>query len=111
MAEIYHTSTEYVANTLTITRGTVDTITSVGVFHATDPSEIPAVEDFTTVLLVDGATNPEDPLAEVGKIDVLSLVGPRDGDVTLTPGDYQRFVLVESDTESIIRRIDVLTVL
>lgn len=106
MAEIFHTATEYVANQLTITRGTVADIVSVGVHHAVDPNEIPAVADFTAVSLVYG----EDPLADGDRIDVLSLVGPRNGDVDLTPGDYQRWVLVTTDTEDIIRRAGTLEV-
>lgn len=42
---------------------------------------------------------------------MLSLVGPRDGDVVLTPGDYQRFVLVQTATEDIIRKTDTVTIL
>lgn len=111
MVEIFSTGTEYVANELTITRGSVDDIVSVGVYHTADPEEIPDVEDFTEVTLVDGTAVPPDSLAEAGKIDVLSLIGPRNGDVTLAAGDYQRWVLVTTATEDIIRRPDTLTVL
>ncbi|MGI5493893.1 hypothetical protein [Microtetraspora malaysiensis] len=109
MAEIFHTGTEYLANEITITRGTVSDITAVGVYHAINPNQIPAVGDFTMVTLADGTKTPPDPLAEAGKIDVLSLIGPRGG-TTLTPGDYQRYVLIQTATEDIIRRVDVLTV-
>lgn len=111
LAEIFNTATEYVANSLTILRGSVSDIVSVGVYHTTDPNTIPAVEDFTTVTLVDGTDPDPDPLAEAGVIDVLSLVGPRNGQVELVPGDYQRFVCISTATEDIIRKVDVLTVL
>ncbi|MEU8196324.1 hypothetical protein AB0C10_21310 [Microbispora amethystogenes] len=111
MAQIYRSGTEYLANQVTITRGTIADITAVGVHHAINPNAIPDVDDFTMVQLVDGTAEPPDPLAEAGKVDVLSLIGPRDGDVVLTPGDYQRYVLIQTATEDIIRRIDVLTIL
>lgn len=111
MATIFHTATEYVANELTILRGSVSDISAVGVYHTTNPSEIPAVEDFTTVTLVDGVKVNPDPLSEEGKIDVISLIGPASGDVELVAGDYQRFVLVQTSTENIIRKVDVLEVL
>lgn len=105
---LYSTATEFVANELTILRGSVEDVTAVGVYHSLDPNDIPAVADFTLVTLVDGTG----PLAEDGKIDVLSLVGPRGGDLALaTPGDYQRWVLVSTDTEDVIRKVDVLTIL
>lgn len=110
MVAIYHTGTEYTANEITLHRGTVADLLTVGVFHTTDPSEIPDVADFTEVTLVDG-TSPGDPLAEDGKIDVLALIGPRSGDETLVAGDYQRWVLVTTLTEDIIRRPDVLEIL
>ncbi|SET43687.1 hypothetical protein [Nonomuraea wenchangensis] len=111
MAEIFHTATEYVANAITITRGSVADIVSVGVYHTTDPNSVPSVEDFTSVTLVDGTAAEPDPLAEAGVIDVLSLIGPRNGEVELTAGDYQRFVLITTATEDIIRKVDVLTIL
>jgi hypothetical protein len=109
--ELFTSATEYVANELTILRGTVDDIVSVGVYHTTTPNDIPTVAEFTTVTLADGTADPPDPLAEGGKIDVMSLIGPRSGDVTLTPGDYQRYVLVVTATEDIIRRVDTVEVL
>jgi hypothetical protein len=111
VAEIYSTGTEYVANEITITRGTVGDITAVGVFHTTDPAVIPTVAQFTTVTLADGTAEPPDTLSEPGVIDVLSLIGPRGGQVTLSAGDYQRFILISTATEDIIRRPDTLTVL
>lgn len=110
MAEIYRTATEWLANEVTITRGSIGDITAVGVYHTANPNEVPAPGDFTIVRLVDGTADPLDPLAEAGKIDIVSLVGPRGGDVTLAPGDYQRWVLVQTATEDIIRRVDVLQV-
>jgi hypothetical protein len=111
VAEIYRTATEYVANEITLTRGSVSDITSVGVYYTADPSVIPEIADFTTVILVDGTDTPLPALAETGKIDVLTLVGPAAGDVLLTAGDYQTFVLIQSATENIIRKVDVLTIL
>lgn len=105
MPSIPRTGTEYVANELTFTRGTVADVVSVGVFHSNDPTVVPTVAQFTTVQLV----QPGDALAQGTKIDVLSLIGPRGG-VTLTPGDYQRWVLVKTATEDIIRRPDTLTI-
>lgn len=112
MAQIFSTGTEYVANEVTITRGSVDDIVAVGVYHDTDPDTVPAVDDFTTVTLVDGTADPPDALSEEGKIDVLSLIGARDeADLALTAGDYQRWVLLQTSTEDIIRKVDVLEVL
>mgnify|MGYP000970236446 CR=1 FL=1 len=51
--EIFSTSTEYIANEITISRGTVADITAVGVYHSEDPNSRPDVTDFTTVQLVD----------------------------------------------------------
>lgn len=99
------TGTEYLANQLTFTRGTVADVVSVGVYMTTDATKVPTPAEFTTVTLV----QPGDALAEGTKIDVLSLIGPR-GTITLTPGDYQRWVLVKTATEDIIRRVDVVTV-
>lgn len=109
MAELYQNATEFLANEITFTRGTVDQITSVGVYHDLDPNASPAVLDFTTVTLVDGTGV----LSESGKVDVLSLIGPRDGhvDMSNTSGDFQRFVLVSTSTEDIIRKVDILTIL
>jgi hypothetical protein len=108
---LYRSATEYTANTLTILRGTAAGITSVGVFHTTDPAVIPDVGDFTTVTLADGTKTPPDPLSVTGQVDVLALIGPRDGDVELDPGDYQRYVLIQTATEDIIRRADTITIL
>lgn len=109
--QLYSGATEYTANQITISRGTVADIVSVGVFHTSDPAEIPSVEDFTPVTLADGTAVPPDPLAEAGKIDVLALIGPRDGDLVLAPGTYQRYVLVTTATEDIIRRVDTVEIL
>lgn len=104
---LYSTATEYVANALTITRGSVDDIVSVGVYHTKDAAYIPTVANFTNVPLV----KPGQPLAEGANVDVLSLIGPRAGNVTLAAGDWQRWVLVKTATEDKIRRVDVITVL
>lgn len=105
----YAKGTEYLANELTMTRGTPADITAVGVYHDTDPSVIPDVADFTTVTLVQAG----DPLAEAGvALDVLSLIGPKAGaDDALVAGTYQRWVLVQTAAEDIIRRPDTIEVL
>lgn len=108
MVEQYSTATEYSANAITLTRGTTADITSVGVFHSIDPNEVPDVTDFTTVTLVE----PGDPLADGTNIDVLSLIGPKAGaDLILAAGDWQRWVLVSTTSEDIIRKVDVVTIL
>ena len=104
---IPRTGTEYVANSLTFTRGTVAAIVSVGVYHTADPTVVPTVAQFTPVQLV----KPGDSLADGTNIDILSLIGPRSGDVTLSAGDYQRWVLIKTATEDIIRRPDTITIL
>lgn len=101
------TGTEYAANAITITRGTVAAITGVGVFHTTNAATVPTVEQFTTVDLV----QPGDPLADGQNIDVLSLIGPDAGDVVLTAGVHQRWVLIQTATENIIRKVDTVTVI
>lgn len=107
-ASIWRTGTRYVANELTITRGSVDDILEVGVYHNVDPSVVPTPADFETVPLV----KPPNPLADGDKIDVLSLIGPRAGaDLALTAGAYQRWVYVKTASEDIIERVDLLTVL
>lgn len=107
MAELYSTATEYLANALTFTRGSVADVVSVGVYHTLDPLEVPAVADFIEVPLVQSP----DPLAEGSNIDVISLIGPGVGaDLALTAGDWQRWVLVTTATETIIRKVDVVTV-
>lgn len=102
MARIYADSTEYVANEITDLRGSPGDIISVGVYHTTG-TETPGVEDFTAATLVDGVADPDAPLAEAGVVDVLSLIGPRDG-IALAPGVYRRWVLVTTAAEDIIRR-------
>lgn len=111
MVTLYSTGTEYVANEITILRGTVADITSVGVYHTANPAEIPTVAQFTTVSLVDGTAEPPDALSEVGKIDVLSRIGARLGAINLAAGDYQRWALIVTADEDVIRRVDTLEVL
>jgi hypothetical protein len=106
MVTIYSTGTQYLANELTLTRGSVADITYVGVYHNVNPAIVPTVAQFTQVTLV----KPGDSLAEGTKIDVMSLVGPRAGQVSLAPGDYQRWVLVKTATEDIIQPVDVVTI-
>lgn len=109
--QLFNTGTEYVANQITLLRGDVADILAVGVLHLAPSDPVPAVEDFTTVTLVDGTAEPPDPLSEAEKIDVLSLIGPKIGaDLALEPGTYQRWVLVQTAAEDIIRRPDTVTV-
>ena len=109
--ELYSTATEYVAVKVTELRGDVADIVSVGVYHDLDPNAVPDVVDFTEVTLVDGTADPPDALSETGVIDILALIGPRSGDVTLTAGDWQQFVLLSTATEDVIRKTGVVTVL
>jgi hypothetical protein len=110
MVDLYSTATEYLANEITIMRGSVADIMSVGVYHATDASYIPDEADFIPAELV----VPGDPLAQGDTIDVVSLIGPAapsgSSHIELTPGVYQRWVLVRTVTEVIIRKVDVVEV-
>jgi len=114
---IYSTATEYIANQVTLTRGTVADIVSAGVYVNTNPNTVPTVSSFTTVTLVDGTSGSPPPLAVAGQIDVLTKVGPgatgvTAGDLsTLVAGSYQVWILIKTSTEAIIRKIDTLTVL
>jgi hypothetical protein len=108
MVELYSTATEFLANAITLTRGAAAGITAVGVYHSIDPNEVPEVDDFTEVLLVE----PGDPLADGSNLDVLSRVGPKVGaDLVLAPGTYQRWVLVSTASEDVIRKVDVIEIL
>jgi hypothetical protein len=108
---LYSTATEYTSNALTFLRGSQANVTGVGVYHSLNPNIVPTVAEFTTVTLADGTTIPPNPLAIPGEIDVVALVGPG-GQVTgLTTGDWQRFVLVQTINENIIRAVDVITIL
>jgi len=113
MVTLYSTGTEYTANAITLLRGTVSDIISVGVYHNTDPNIIPAVGDFNTVTLVDGTAEPPDALSEAGFIDVLSRIGARAeaGVISLAAGDHQRWVLLTTADEDIIRPVDIVEVL
>lgn len=102
---LYAPGTEYTANAITLKRGTVSDITSVGVYHTTDPNKVPAVSDFAAATLV----VPPNPLADGNNVDILLLIGAT-GDVVLGPGTYQRWCLVRTNTEAIIRRVDTITV-
>lgn len=105
--QIPRTGTEWVANELTVRRGSTADITFVGTFYTNDPAVIPDLDDFTETVLVE----PGDPLAEGDLTDIATLVGPRNGHVTLAPGDYQTWVRVSTVTEDIIRRPDTITIL
>jgi hypothetical protein len=119
-ATLYSTATEYIANAITLTRGQVSDITGVGIYVNTSPNVIPTVAQFTTVTLVDGtAGGTLPPLAVPGEIDVLTKVGPGSagppvipaGDLsTLTAGSYQVWILIKTNAEAIIRKVDTLTI-
>lgn len=107
MVAVFATGTEYLANAITLTRGTSTAITAVGVYHNINPAIVPTVAQFTMVQLV----KPGDALADGTNTDVLSLVGPKLGaHLALTPGDWQRWVLVQTAAEDVIRKVDVVTV-
>jgi hypothetical protein len=103
---LYAPGTEYTANAITLKRGNAADITYVGVYHGIDPNKTPTLADFTQVTLV----VPPNPLADGNNIDILSLIGPG-GDVTLGAGVYQRWCLVKTSTENIMRKLDTVTVL
>lgn len=101
--------TEWFANEITLLRGTVADILAVGVYHNTNPNTKPAVEDFITVTLEDGTG----PLAEGGKIDIMSRIGDKVGAhwQPTVAGDYQRWCLIQTAQEDIIRKLDTVTIL
>lgn len=101
------TGTEYTANAITLKRGLVTDIISVGVYHATNPNTVPTVANFTTVTLV----YPPAPLADGTNIDILTLIGPRGGVITLAVGDWQRWCYVKTANEDIIRKVDTITII
>lgn len=104
---LWATETRYVANEVSILRGQVSDIIRVGVYHNVDPGTVPTPAEFTTVDLVD----PPDPLAEGAKIDVLSLIGPDVlAHLLLPAGVHQRWVLIETNTEKMIFKVDLVTV-
>lgn len=111
---LYSTATEYLANELTFLRGDSSDIVSVHVHFDLDPNDVPAVADFTEVSLIEAP----DPLADGAKVDVVTLVGPGNvglsvaaGDITLTAGDYQLFVMIVTASEIVIRSVDTVTIL
>jgi hypothetical protein len=113
---LFSTATEYTANQLTLTRGTEADIVSVGVAMESNPATIPTFGAFTTVLLIGPVTTPGHVLLDGTKIDVVAKVGPGGGGVSaghvpaLVAGDYQRWVMVKTADEIIIRRPDVVTI-
>jgi hypothetical protein len=114
---LYSTATEYIANQITLTRGSVSDIVSVGIYVNTNPNTIPTVAQFTTVTLVNGTgTPPLPPLAVAGQIDVLTRIGPGSspippGDLaSLTAGSYQVWILIKTASEAIIRKVDTLII-
>jgi len=107
---LHAAGTEYVRNAITLIDAEVTDVASVGVFHG-DANEIPTVAQFLAAQLVDGVNDPDNPLATPDAVTVVSLIGPRGGVEALTPGTYQRWVLVTTANEDIIRRVDTITVI
>ena len=109
---LYHTGTEYTSNAISLLRGSASDIVDVGVYHSTNPAYVPQVSDFVIVTLADGTTKPPSVLAVTGELDVVALIGPKTGaQLVLTAGIYQRWVLVQTGAEDIIRAVDTVTVL
>ncbi|MGH1563014.1 hypothetical protein [Mumia sp. DW29H23] len=93
---IASTATENVSNLMPILHGTAADVTAVGVFHTTNPATTPTVDNFVIVTGV--------PSSDGKSVDIQSLIGPRDGDLTLAVGEHQRWLLVKTATEDIIRK-------
>ena len=122
---IFSNATEYIANAITLTRGTVADIKGVGIYVNINPNSVPTIAQFTMLPngLVDGtAGGTLPPLAVAGEIDVITSVGPGAavsgaipavpaGDLsTLTAGSYQVWILIRTASEAIIRKVDTLTI-
>lgn len=109
---IPRTGTEDTRNALTIKVGTVADITSVGMYFTLDPagsgSAPPMVTDFTTVTLAKPGDPLHDGLSQLP--EMVALIGDKSGDFILAPGDWQRWVLIQTDRENIIRPVDVTTI-
>jgi hypothetical protein len=109
---LYNTATEYTSNAITLTRGTAADITSVGVYHNVNPSTVPTIANFVTCVLADGTKAPPDALAVTGELDVVALIGTKSGaHLALAAGTWQRWILVRTAAEDIIRKVDTITVL
>lgn len=107
MADIFEHATEYRRNRLLITSGFVAQITAVGIALSTDPNAVPDpgisppdMGDYTPITLDDTVSPPE----------VVTLIGPRGGDINPTVGEYQVFILIRTSEEDIIRLPNTLTV-
>jgi hypothetical protein len=120
MVSLHKTATEYTANQVTFNRGSVSDIVAVGIFMTTDPALIPTFAQFVTATLVDGTGGSPPPLAEAGKVDILAKIGPGGGGVSAgiydfsaiaTQTDYQRWTMVRTADEIIIRRPDTVTII
>lgn len=115
-ATIFSTATEFIFNAITLGRGKVSDIVSVGIYVNTNPNTIPTVGQFTAVTLVDGTATPLPDMAVKGEIDVQTKIGAGGGAIpagdlsTLTTGDYQVWILVVTASENIIRKVDTLTI-
>jgi hypothetical protein len=109
---LYHTGTEYTSNSITLLRGIKADILDVGVYHNVNPLYVPQVTDFTIVTLADGTITPPSDLAVAGELDIVALIGPKAGaQLLLAAGIYQRWVLVQTAYQDLIRAVDTVTVL
>lgn len=111
--EQYLHATQYQRNEITLLAGVVGDITSVGVYFDVNPNFSPEVDDFTSVDLVDGTDDPLPALGRVGKIDILQLIGTKSGAhmAIAAPGDYQKFVLVQTISEDLMFKLDTVTII
>lgn len=111
-ATIYVSGTVYLANEVTMVRGTPADVLEVLVYHDTDANVVPTYAEMTEVQWITTG-----PLQEDSKNDVLSKMGPGvaalvdPGEVDLqTPGDYQRWVGIRTADEFVPVPIDTVTV-
>jgi hypothetical protein len=112
-AEFFGTGTDWVFAELTLTRGSVSDIESVGVHMDADPNARPTVAEFSPATLVDGTATYPGPLAISGRVDIAVRVGARSdvpAALQLSPGDYQMFTCVTTADEDDIRIAGTVTV-
>jgi len=103
----YHGETKYIGDPITMLRGTVADILTVKTLHTAAGQPSPAPADFTeTAILVADASHP----LWAGTPEVVTHLGPR-GDVILTVGDWQRWVLLSTADEDEIDAPSTVTIL
>lgn len=106
VVEIPRGGTEYVGDPITVGRGSINDILTSKSFHTQDPTIKPIVADFVDpASVIRSSTNP----LWAGVTEVVTRVGPR-GEVTLAPGDWQRWVLLSTADEDIIEATGVVTI-